>query len=43
MLLFWMQLLRQAGTLLMQREVPESVNLHAAQVRLYYWRHMIEA
>jgi hypothetical protein len=26
------QLLREAGTLLMQREVPEDVNLQAAQV-----------
>ena len=26
------QLLRQAGTLLMQREVPDDVNLQAAQV-----------
>jgi hypothetical protein len=31
-LLLFVQVLREAGTLLMQREIPEDVNLQAAQV-----------
>ena len=34
-----MQLLRTAGGLLLQREIPEEVNAQAAQVQTCTWRH----
>ena len=34
-----MQLLRTAGGLLLQREIPEEVNAQAAQVEACTWRH----